>query len=70
MLFLGIMAILSLVLGVSFFISEDFLKKLEKAMNKVVTGANTKTLKNRKIIGTILIIMSAVLFWIFLHYKI
>jgi len=70
MLFLIIMAVLSLTLGLSFFISEDFLKKMEKAMNRVVSGANTKTIKNRKVIGAILIVLSLVLFWIFVRYKI
>jgi len=69
MYFLIAIALMSLLLGVMFMINEDVLKNIEKSMNKVMLGANTEAIKNRKVIGVVLIIMAVVLGCIYLRYS-
>lgn len=69
MYFLVIIAVISLILGAMFMVSEDVLRKLESSMNKVMLGANTEAIKNRKVIGVILIVLAIVLGMIYMHYN-
>ncbi len=69
MYFLIIIATVSLILGAMFMMSEDVLKKLENSMNKVMLGANTEAIKNRKAIGVVLIVLAIVLGMIYLRYS-
>lgn len=69
MYFLIVIALMSLLLGVMFMINENVLKKFEQTMNKAMLGANNEAIKDRRIIGVVLLILGIVLGFIYLKYR-
>jgi len=58
------LALLSLILGILFLTSQNALKKLSDAMNKVIIKDDTFEKKHNKIVGVFLLAFAAFLFFI------